>query len=237
MEYKSAYTIIGMYYFDDQGKVQILTQSDLVIPHWAFTSSIRGYIISVPKALEFTTNLPLTTMKDFNSKIEVDGKYIEPESEEDVSATMLINTVGYHTVRIIDTTKVIRDTEGNVIEIPENAIMYNKVITIKEDLGIEQGNTYYAPITINEIVGKVYLDGEEVDPTTLRIEKEGTYTFVVVGENDYTSTYTVEYSNIHVVEAWAVFGISGGIAMLILLLVIIGRRRVIKYSAYDGNES
>ena len=150
---------------------------------------------------------------------------------------MLINTVGYHTVRIIDTTKVIRDTEGNVIEIPENAIMYNKVITIKEDLGIEQGNTYYAPITINEIVGKVYLDGEEVDPTTLRIEKEGTYTFVVVGENDYTSTYTVEYSNIHVVEAWAVFGISGGIAMLILLLVIIGRRRVIKYSAYDGNES
>ncbi|MCR4875179.1 MAG: InlB B-repeat-containing protein [Clostridia bacterium] len=239
-EYLSKYVIIGMYYFTDnkaedgtsKSELHILTQSDRIVSNWTIAENIRAYISAVPKATTFNTALALSTMKGYNHKIEIDGvildvkeEEVQEETDENRSASIIVNEIGNHTLRILDSTR-------------DNKAVYTQTITITEELGIADNTVYDKPIIINEIVAKVYVGRDEnslelVDPKDVRLEKQGTYYIKVEGVNGYTSMYKVVYENAHIMEAWVLFGISGGIMMLIIILVIVGRRKVISYVRND----
>ena len=200
--------VFGLYDAKNENKIEI--QNDLTIPKWDYTKSLELTVLSIPKDTEYTSEYNVPVLNGYNVKFLFDGEELNKE------ATFNTTKVGYHSVKILSSA---------------DAELYSSTITIKEDFDIEDGETYNNPIYFTAVDAKVLVDDVEIDPTTYRIDKNGTHTVTVLGANDYQVTYTVTYDNLNIIKAVWLIGIAAVSLIIAIILLIVGRRKVVSYGS------
>ncbi len=210
-EYLENYLIIGFYEVtENNGVGKIVAQHDLVIPKMTFANNVKLNFISIPKDKEFATSLEIPRLEGYEVEAFLDGTKIER------SNTFKIEEIGNHKIAVKSTD----ETE-----------LYSADIVIKEDFGFESGDEFEDPIKLTYVNATVFVDGKEVDPTTYRIDKNGTHTITVIGVNGYESTYSVKYNNGNINRAIWMISLSSVALVIFAVLLALGRRRVVKYGS------
>ena len=203
--------IFGFYEVKGESDVgDIVAQNSLIIPKMTYSRNMRLNFISIPKAQEYITTLSIPRLEGYQVDLFFDGNKLEK------SSPWKMEEVGHHTILI----KAAGDVE-----------LYNADIVIKEEFSFEDGDIFEDPIKLTYVNAKVYVDEKEVDPTTYRIDKNGTHTIKVVGANGYENTYSITYNNTNIIKSLWLIGISSVALVIFIVLLALGRRRVVKYGS------
>ena len=203
--------ILGFYEINEDGKPgTIVAKNDLIIPKMIYPRNMKLNFVSISKEKLFITSLNISRTEGYNVEISIDDNVV------DKSKDVKIEDIGNHNILIKD----------------ENGVeLYSSDFVIKEDLGFESEEEFDEPITINSVYAKVFVDGKEIDPANFRIDKNGTHTIKVVGVNGYENTYSITYNNANIKKSLWLIGLSSIALIIFVILLALGRRRVVKYGS------
>ena len=200
--------IIGALYVENAKDTQ-LCDSSLIVDKWTIAKNITVYFKTISKNKEVLSKFEVPDMSLFEYKFKLDSNIVDQDTD--------IKVIGNHEIQILD-------SSDNVI--------YTQDITIKEDFAFVDGGLYQSPIYLANIDAVIFVDDVFIeDLVDARIDKAGTHTIKVLGANGYENTYEVTYDNKNLSKGWWVFGISTAIMLGVLVVAIIGRRKVVKYYA------
>ena len=198
--------VVGMYYLQNGKRVPICDKS-LIIPKWQLTNDIDLYITAISRNEDYNSKYEIVDLSQYKYKYSID--------EENVDLDSSYQRIGNHTYKVLD--------ENNNIVVEGN-------FTIKEEFSFETETTYISPIYFTNIEADVYVDGEKVeDLSSFRIDSAGEHLITVVGSNGYKSEYIVTYDNKNLSRGWWIFGIACAFLLGGIVLIILGRRKVVMY--------
>ena len=208
--FKQDNIVFGLVYKKEDATLDLFVNSSLTLAKWTYTKDFDVNVLYMSKKEEYDQKMIIPNLYKSDLYVELDSQKIEEQLE--------IKTIGYHSF---------------VVKNALDEIAFEKKILIKEDLGIENNETYTSPISLNIVDAKILVDGEEIDQNKFRIDKNGAHTITVLGADGYENTYQITYNNPNIIKAIWVAGASLVVLIGGIILFIFGRRKVVSYANSD----